>query len=123
MHDFYDLFGEDMFESEDVFDLENVYQLPIDIVLHMKSKADPIFVEHVFFFEKEDPVSSIEELMNFTATWWSTIVDDKNIEYIFLTDSQSNKKAILVRDVVVASFMTPEKPEWMDNGKDDRDSS
>jgi hypothetical protein len=116
-------YGDNMFESEDVFDLEDVYQLPMAIVIHMKNKVEPIFAEHVFFFEKEDPVSSLEELMNFAATWWSTVVEDKNIDFIFLTDHQLNKKAIMLKDIIAAYFMTPEKPEWMDDGKDHRDPS
>jgi hypothetical protein len=116
-------YGDSMFDSEDVFDIENVHQLPMDMVIHMKNKPDPIFAEHVFFFEKEDPVTSLEELMNFAATWWSTIIEDRNIDFIFLTDRQLNKKAILLRDIIAASFMTPEKPEWMEDGKDSRDPS
>lgn len=121
MHDFY--FGEEMFDSEDVFDLESVYQLPMEIVIHMKNKPDPVFAEHVFFFEKDDPVSSLEELMVFAATWWSTIVDDKNIEFLFLTDRHLNKKAVLLEEIIAAYFMAPEEPEWMKNEEDSRDSS
>ena len=116
-------YGDSMFDSEDVFDIENVYQLPMEIVIYMKNKQDPIFAEHVFFFEKEDPVSNLEELMNFAATWWSTVVEDKNIDFIFLTDRQLNKKAIILRDIIAAYFMTPEKPEWMNDGKDPRSPS
>ena len=115
MADSYDLFGEDMFDSEDVFDAESVYQLPIEIVLHLKSKQEPLFAEHVFFFDKEDPITGLEDLMNFVATWWSAIIEDKNIDFIVLTDRLSNKKAILIGDVVAVSFMTPEKPDWMND--------
>lgn len=128
MHEseFYDLFGEEMYEDDDqddLFNLDSVYQVPIQIVLHLRDKTEPIFAEHIFYFEKEDPVSSVEELMNFTATWWSTITDDKNLNYIFLTDSESNKKAIMIGEVVAVSFMTPQKPDWMGNGKDNTDSN
>lgn len=124
-YDFYDLFGEEMFDSEpdeDSYDLESLYRVPMQMVVHLKSRQEPLFAEHVFFFEKDDPVTSIEELMNFTATWWSAVADDRNIDFVYLTDSSSNKKAILLNDVVAMSFMAPEEPEWMKNVEDDRDS-
>jgi len=121
MDDLYDMFGEGMYESEDLFDLENVYQLPVNMVLHLKSREEPLFVEHVFYFEKEDPVTSLEELMNFIATWWNAVTEDKNVTFLFLTDRFHNKKAVLAEDIAAASFMTPDKPEWMDNGKDNSD--
>jgi hypothetical protein len=123
--DFHELLGEEMYDSdpEESFGLDNIYhQIPVDMVIHLKSRQEPLFAEHVFFFEKDDPVHSIEELMNFMSTWWSAVSEDKNLDYIFLTDSSSNKKAILLDDVAVISFMAPPKPEWMEDGKDDTDS-
>lgn len=122
MDDLHNIFGEGMFESEDLFDLENVYQLPVGMVLHLKGRDEPLFVEHVFYFEKEDPVRSLEELMNFISTWWSAITEDKNVKFLFLTDRFYNKKAVLAKDITAASFMTPDKPEWMEDGKNDSDS-
>jgi len=125
MHDF-DFIGEgNMFDSEDIFDLdmEDIHQIPMEMVIHMRDRNEPIFAQHVFFFEKKDPVRSLEELMGFTSTWWSTITDDRNVEFIFLTDSAHNKKAILLKEVVAVSFVTPEKPEWMQDGQDDSDPS
>lgn len=120
----YDLFGEDMYDSEeDIFNLEDVYRVPIDMVVHLKSKSEPIFAEHVFFFEKEDPVASVADLMSFTSTWWSALTEDRNINFIYLTDSSSNKKAIRLQDVVAVSFVTPPKPEWMNDEQDDSDPS
>lgn len=123
MHD-YDFFGEEssMFDSEDIFDLNDVHQIPIDMVIHLKNKVEPIFSEHVFFFEKEDPVASIDELMNFVSTWWSAINEDKNLKYIYLTDRSLNKKAILAEEIVAVSFMKPEKPEWMTDEQNDSNS-
>lgn len=124
-YDFYEAFGEDMFDSEpeedESYDLGSLYKIPMQMVVHLKSRQEPLFAEHVFFFEKDDPVDSIEELMNFTATWWSAVTDDRNIDFVYLTDSSSNKKALLLSDVVAISFMAPEEPEWMKDVEDDRD--
>ena len=122
MHDF-DFYGEEeMFEPDDSFDSENVYTVPIDIVVYLRNKVEPIFAQHVFFFEKEDPVETMEELMSFTTTWWSAIHEDKNIDYIFLTDVDLNKKAIKLSEIVSLSFIRPEQPEWMNNGQNNSDS-
>jgi hypothetical protein len=117
-------YGEDMFDPEDIFDIdmEDVYHIPMDMVVHLQNKTEPIFAQHVFFFDKKDPIASLEELMNFTSTWWSTISEDKNVKFIYLSDSSHNKKAIAIANVVAVSFITPEKPEWMQDGKDDTDS-
>jgi hypothetical protein len=124
MDDLYDMFGENMFDSEeDVFDLEDVYKIPIEMVIHLKNRSEPIFAEHVFFFEKEDPVTSLTDLMSFTSTWWSALTEDKNINFIYLTDKGSNKKAILLDSIVAVSFVTPTKPEWMNDGQDNSDPS
>lgn len=113
-----------MFDSEDgVFDLENIHRVPIDIVVYLRNRSEPIFAEHVFFFEKEDPVESLSELMSFAATWWSAITEDNNISYVYFSDMDLNKKAIRIEDVNSISFMTPEKPEWMSDGKHNSDPS
>ena len=119
MHD-YDFFGEErMFESEDdLFDLDGIYQIPIEMVVHLRHKSEPIFTEHVFFFEQEDPVKSLDELMSFTSTWWNAINEDKNIKFIYFTDRSSNKKAFLADEIVAVSFMTPEKPDWMEDDRE-----
>lgn len=125
MRDYF--FGDErMFESEEeddeLFDLENVYQVPIEMVIHLRNKSEPIFTEHVFFFDKEDPIDSLKELMTFTSTWWGAVTDDKNLKFLYLTDRMSNKKAILAEEIIAVSFVTPEKPEWMVNGEIDTDS-
>lgn len=125
MHDF-DFIGEDdLFDSEDSYDLdmEDVYHVPMDMIIHMRDRNEPIFAQHVFFFEKKDPVTSVDELMSFTTTWWSAITEDKNLNYIYLTDSAHNKKAILLQEVVAISFVTPDEPEWMHDGQNDSDPS
>lgn len=121
--DSFNFYGdEEMFDSEDVFDIDGVYNVPVDVVVYLKNRSEPIFAQHVFFFEKEDPVRSMDEMMSFTTTWWSAICEDKNIDYVYLTDSLFNKKAIRLEDVAVVSFMRPEQPEWMTDGQDNTDS-
>lgn len=114
-----------MFDSEDAFDInmEDVHQIPLEMIVHLRDRSEPLFAQHVFFFEKKDPVASLEELMSFATTWWSAIAEDKNLKYIYLTDTAYNKKAILIEEVVAVSFMTPEMPEWMRDGQDDTDPS
>lgn len=127
MHEFdFSIFDEegDMYDSEeDVFDLENTYTIAVDMVIYLGTRDEPVFAQHVFYFEKEDPVETLRELMNFVATWWAAITEDKNIEFIYLSDSSFNKKAIKISDVSAVSFVTPQEPDWMINGKLDSDPS
>lgn len=122
MDDIFSMFDEEMFDPEDLFDSDEVYRLPMEMVIHLRNRTEPLFAEHVFFFEKEDPIASVKELMNFTATWWNAINEDRNVRFIFLTDRNENKKAIAVDDIVSVSFVAPEEPEWMKNEQDDTDS-
>lgn len=126
MHEFdFSIFDEegDMYDSEeDVFDLENTHTVAVDLVVYLSTRDEPVFAQHVFYFEKEDPVESLRELMNFVATWWAAITEDKNIDFIYLSDSSFNKKALKIADVSAVSFVTPQEPEWMINGKHDSDS-
>lgn len=117
-------YGDNMFDPEDCFDMdmENMHHVPVDLIIYLKNRTEPIFAQHVFFFEKENAVSNLESLMRFTSTWWSAVSEDKNIKFIHLSDSDYNKKIIAVDNVIAVSFITPEKPEWMQNGQDDSNS-
>lgn len=122
-------FGEemydDMFESEEDEDFASgdLYQVPIEVVVYIKNRPEPIFAEHVFFFQKEDPIKSVKRMMDFVATWWDTVSENKNLRYLFFTDSNDNKKAFLRSEIVAVSFMTPEIPEWITDGQDDSNPS
>ena len=117
-------YGDNMFDPEDCFDMdmEDMHHAPVDLVIYLKNRTEPIFAQHVFFFEKENAVLNLESLMRFTSTWWSAVSEDKNIKFIHLSDSDHNKKVIAVNNVIAVSFITPEKPEWMQNGQDNPDS-
>jgi len=109
-------YGDDMDFEEDLMD-EEVYRVPIEMVVYLRDRSEPLFAEHIFFFQKEDPIKSLNHMMSFVATWWDSLSDDRNMTFIFLTDKDYNKKAILLKDIVAVSFVTPPTPEWMnENG-------
>lgn len=118
-----DDYEDEMFDAGDLFDMSSVHRVPMNIIIYFKSREEPLFAEHVFFFQKEDPVENLDRMMGFAATWWDSIVDDKNTRFIYLTDRDLNKKAVLIEDVVAASFITPDKPDWMPDEQNDSDPS
>lgn len=121
-------FGEemydDMYESEEEdFANGNLYRVPVEIVVYLRNRPEPVFAEHVFFFERDDPITTVKRMMDFVATWWSTVSEDKNLKYVFFTDDSNNKKAFLRSDISAVSFVAPKLPEWIENGQDDSSSS
>jgi len=102
----------DNFFEEDDEMVEGMVNVEIDMIFYLKSRNDPLFASHVFYYMKEDSPENVKEITDFAHVWLNTLLDAKSIAHFFLEDSQNNKKIFFVEDILSVTIMAPEMPDW-----------
>lgn len=101
------------FDEDEELTEEDLLEIEVEMIFYLKSRNDPLFASHVFHFASDDAPEDVKEVVDFSHMWLNTLLDSKAITHFFLEDSQHNKRIFFVEDLLSATIMAPQKPEWM----------